>query len=150
MVRRAQGERINPPHSYLSRKGREDFGRLIPCTPFPERVRDKFRKGGIPGFLLKAGMTRRATQWVAPTACCAATIDFGTDGGVCPTDYGSISIMGGGSRTAPTFWGTKSCAPTVGFYIFPLVLGTSLPTLSSILVATSRERPSALNSASTL
>ena len=28
------------------------------------------------------------------TACCAATMDLGTDEGVCPTDYGSIFIIG--------------------------------------------------------
>ena len=40
---------------------------------------------------------RRYIKWrgnLAPTACCAATMDLGTDEGVCPTDYGSIFIIG--------------------------------------------------------
>ena len=48
----------------------------------------------LPEQAIFKAMAYKGRGNLAPTACCAATMDLGTDEGVCPTDYGSIFIIG--------------------------------------------------------
>jgi hypothetical protein len=82
--------------------------RLDSC--FRRNDTGKGRPVGSP--LLVVTRQRRIRRYIkgrgnlAPTACCAATMDLGTDEGVCPTDYGSIFIIGASflGRTPLRFW----------------------------------------------
>ena len=64
----------------------------------PQERHGKGRPIGSPLLVVtRQRRIRRYIKWrgnLAPTACCAATMDLGTDEGVCTTDYGSIFIMG--------------------------------------------------------